>query len=237
MVQEIVGVLGWFCVHVMAALSYLGVGAPDGHRERVHPAARVSSSCRTRARCRTPPSRRALQRAVRRRRSRLQSPPRGHRGRPRLQPRQRGRLLGRRQGRAARHRALRALPAHLEARARPRRPWFANRGEIIILLARLLPVVRTFIAFPAGRRADEPRQVPRLHVHRLAALVPRARLRRAAARARAARRALAAQELHAPVRRGHRPRHHRRPASTSSGRASRSTASTSWTAAVSALRG
>jgi membrane protein DedA with SNARE-associated domain len=28
--------------------------------------------------------------------------------------------------------------------------WFAERGEIIIFVARLLPVVRTFIAFPAG---------------------------------------------------------------------------------------
>src|SRR4029077_9991231 len=28
--------------------------------------------------------------------------------------------------------------------------WFETRGEIVILLARLLPVVRTFIAFPAG---------------------------------------------------------------------------------------
>ena len=28
--------------------------------------------------------------------------------------------------------------------------WFEKRGEIIILIARLLPVVRTFIAFPAG---------------------------------------------------------------------------------------
>ena len=28
--------------------------------------------------------------------------------------------------------------------------WFAQRGEIIILVARMLPVVRTFIAFPAG---------------------------------------------------------------------------------------
>src|SRR5580704_12926173 len=28
--------------------------------------------------------------------------------------------------------------------------WFAQRGEIIIFVARLLPVIRTFIAFPAG---------------------------------------------------------------------------------------
>jgi membrane protein DedA with SNARE-associated domain len=28
--------------------------------------------------------------------------------------------------------------------------WFDKRGDIIILIARLLPVVRTFIAFPAG---------------------------------------------------------------------------------------
>jgi membrane protein DedA with SNARE-associated domain len=28
--------------------------------------------------------------------------------------------------------------------------WFERRGDIIILVARLLPVVRTFIAFPAG---------------------------------------------------------------------------------------
>jgi membrane protein DedA with SNARE-associated domain len=28
--------------------------------------------------------------------------------------------------------------------------WFAQRGEIIIFVARMLPVIRTFIAFPAG---------------------------------------------------------------------------------------
>jgi membrane protein DedA with SNARE-associated domain len=28
--------------------------------------------------------------------------------------------------------------------------WFAVRGDIIVLVARLLPVIRTFIAFPAG---------------------------------------------------------------------------------------
>jgi membrane protein DedA with SNARE-associated domain len=28
--------------------------------------------------------------------------------------------------------------------------WFAKRGDVIVFVARLLPVVRTFIAFPAG---------------------------------------------------------------------------------------
>src|SRR5215831_9571787 len=28
--------------------------------------------------------------------------------------------------------------------------WFARRGELIVFLSRLLPVIRTFIAFPAG---------------------------------------------------------------------------------------
>jgi membrane protein DedA with SNARE-associated domain len=28
--------------------------------------------------------------------------------------------------------------------------WFASRGDIIVFVARLLPVIRTFIAFPAG---------------------------------------------------------------------------------------
>jgi membrane protein DedA with SNARE-associated domain len=28
--------------------------------------------------------------------------------------------------------------------------WFSSRGEIIVFVARLLPVIRTFIAFPAG---------------------------------------------------------------------------------------
>src|SRR6266511_1624657 len=29
-------------------------------------------------------------------------------------------------------------------------PWFANHGEIIVFVSRLLPAIRTFIAFPAG---------------------------------------------------------------------------------------
>lgn len=38
--------------------------------------------------------------------------------------------------------------------------WFQTRGEIIVLVARLLPVVRTFVAFPAGVA-----RMPRLKFH------------------------------------------------------------------------
>jgi membrane protein DedA with SNARE-associated domain len=38
--------------------------------------------------------------------------------------------------------------------------WFARRGEITVLVARLLPVVRTFIALPAGIA-----RMPRLRFH------------------------------------------------------------------------
>ena len=38
--------------------------------------------------------------------------------------------------------------------------WFQKRGDIIVFLARLLPVVRTFIAFPAGVA-----RMPRLKFH------------------------------------------------------------------------
>jgi membrane protein DedA with SNARE-associated domain len=31
--------------------------------------------------------------------------------------------------------------------------WFAKYGEIIVFASRLLPAIRTFIAFPAGRGA------------------------------------------------------------------------------------
>ena len=81
----------------------------------------------------------------------VQPAPRGHRRRPGLQPR----VARSRTGSAPR------------AAARPSRGtggtcssskheidladrWFEKRGDIIIFLARLLPVVRTFIAFPAG---------------------------------------------------------------------------------------
>jgi len=30
--------------------------------------------------------------------------------------------------------------------------WFTRHGEVTVFLARLLPVIRTFIAFPAGSR-------------------------------------------------------------------------------------
>ena len=38
--------------------------------------------------------------------------------------------------------------------------WFARRGEVIVFASRLLPVIRTFIAFPAGvARMNLPRFV------------------------------------------------------------------------------
>src|SRR6266487_3433069 len=38
--------------------------------------------------------------------------------------------------------------------------WFANHGEVIVFASRLLPVIRTFIAFPAGvARMNLPRFV------------------------------------------------------------------------------
>jgi membrane protein DedA with SNARE-associated domain len=47
--------------------------------------------------------------------------------------------------------------------------WFAKRGEIIIFLARLLPVIRTFIAFPAGvSRMNRTR----FHVYTFAGSLP-----------------------------------------------------------------
>ena len=154
----------------------------------------------------------ALQVQLRRRRARLQPDPRGDRGGPRVQPRQRDRLLGRREGRAPRDREVRtATCSSRKHELALGDRWFEQRGEIIILLARLLPVVRTFIAFPAGvARMNRTK----FHVYTFVGSLPwclGAGLRGAAARPRAPRRALAAQELHAQVRRRHRGRdRHRR---------------------------
>ncbi len=57
--------------------------------------------------------------------------------------------IGAKGGRSAIEKYGRYLLVSKEEIARADR-WFAERGDIIIFVARLLPVVRTFIAFPAG---------------------------------------------------------------------------------------
>jgi len=149
MVQEIVGTLGWFCVHVMAALSYLGVGLLMAIEsaclplpsELIMPYAGAMSHPDVAAVLQAQygvavPAFNLLLAAIA------------------------GALgcnlgsevaywIGAKGGRPAIERYGRYLlisKHELELGDR----WFANRGEIIILLARLLPVVRTFIALPAG---------------------------------------------------------------------------------------
>ena len=45
--------------------------------------------------------------------------------------------------------------------------FFEKYGSITVLIARLMPVVRTFIAFPGGNREDVANAVSHLHVYRL----------------------------------------------------------------------
>jgi membrane protein DedA with SNARE-associated domain len=149
MVQEIVGTLGWFCVHVMAALSYLGVAILMGIEsaciplpsELIMPYAGAMSHPDVAAALQVQygvdvPAFNLLLAAIA------------------------GALgcnlgsevaywVGAKGGRPAIERYGRYLlisKHELDLGDR----WFAKRGEIIILLARMLPVVRTFIAFPAG---------------------------------------------------------------------------------------
>jgi membrane protein DedA with SNARE-associated domain len=48
--------------------------------------------------------------------------------------------------------ALRIEPSHLERMDR----WFARHGEVTVALARLVPVVRSYISYPAGTARMEP---------------------------------------------------------------------------------
>jgi membrane protein DedA with SNARE-associated domain len=149
MVQGIVGILGWFCVHVMAALSYLGIAVLMGIEsaciplpsELIMPYAGAMSHPAVAAALQAlygvdVPAFNLLLAAVA------------------------GALgcnlgsevaywVGARGGRPAIERYGRYLLISKHELAMGDR-WFEKRGEIIILLARLLPVVRTFIAFPAG---------------------------------------------------------------------------------------
>jgi membrane protein DedA with SNARE-associated domain len=149
MVQEIVGALGWFCVHVMAALSYFGVALLMGIEsaciplpsELIMPYAGAMSHPSVAAALQTlygveVPAFNLILAAIA------------------------GALgcnlgsevaywVGAKGGRPAIERYGRYLLISKHELALGDR-WFAQRGEIIILLARMLPVVRTFIAFPAG---------------------------------------------------------------------------------------
>jgi membrane protein DedA with SNARE-associated domain len=149
MVQEIVGALGWFCVHVMAALSYLGVSILMAIEsaciplpsELIMPYAGAMSHPSVAAALQAlygvdVPAFNLLLAAVA------------------------GALgcnlgsevaywVGAKGGRPAIERYGRYLLISKHELALADR-WFERRGEIIILLARLLPVVRTFIALPAG---------------------------------------------------------------------------------------
>jgi membrane protein DedA with SNARE-associated domain len=149
MVQEIVGGLGWFCVHVMAALSYFGIAILMAIEsaciplpsELIMPYAGAMSHPSVAAALQLQygvdvPAFNLLFAAIA------------------------GALgcnlgsevaywVGAKGGRPAIERYGRYLlisKHELDLGDR----WFERRGEIIILLARLLPVVRTFIAFPAG---------------------------------------------------------------------------------------
>jgi membrane protein DedA with SNARE-associated domain len=149
MVQEIVGALGWFCVHVMAALSYFGISLLMAIEsaciplpsELIMPYAGAMSHPSVAAALQAlygvdVPAFNLLFAAIA------------------------GALgcnlgsevaywVGAKGGRPAIERYGRYLLISKHELALGDR-WFEKRGEIIILLARLLPVVRTFIAFPAG---------------------------------------------------------------------------------------
>ncbi len=49
--------------------------------------------------------------------------------------------------------------------------FFARWGDMAVFIARLLPVIRTFIALPCRSLPHAPRQIPHLHVSGIVALV------------------------------------------------------------------
>ena len=149
MVQEIVGALGWFCVHVMAALSYPGIALLMAIESACIPL--PSELIMPYAGAMSDPSVAAALQALY-----AVDVPAFNLFLAAIA----GALgcnlgsevaywVGAKGGRPAIERYGRYLlisKHELDLGDR----WFAKRGEIIILLARLLPVVRTFIAFPAG---------------------------------------------------------------------------------------
>jgi membrane protein DedA with SNARE-associated domain len=149
MVQEIVGALGWFCVHVMAALSYFGVALLMGIEsacvplpsELIMPYAgamshpQVAEALQAMYGVEVPAFNLVLAAIAGALGCNLGS--------------EIAYWVGAKGGRPAIERYGRYLLISKHELALGDR-WFEKRGEIIILLARMLPVVRTFIAFPAG---------------------------------------------------------------------------------------
>lgn len=149
MVQWIVEQLGWFCVHVMAALSYVGIAILMAIESACiplpselimpyagamsHPS--VAAALQARYGVDVPAFNLILAAIAGALGCNLGS--------------EIAYIVGAKGGRPAIERYGRLLLISKHELALGDR-WFERRGEIIILLARMLPVVRTFIAFPAG---------------------------------------------------------------------------------------
>src|SRR6201999_2088932 len=149
MVQEIVGALGWFCVHVMAALSYFGVAILMGIESACiplpselimpyagamsHPA--VAAALQAQYGVEVPAFNLVLAAVAGALGCNLGS--------------EIAYWVGAKGGRKAIEKYGKYVLMSKHELAIADR-WFEKRGDIIIFVARLLPVIRTFIAFPAG---------------------------------------------------------------------------------------